>query len=88
MTERPALARPGAELEIGGGCHAGRDLGRRWFAVPFPATVDVLGPGCQGAAVFPAFPVAGTHAGVPSSQRLSVRARCSEPSARMMKSSP
>ncbi len=31
---------------------------------------------------------AGTHAGVPSSQRLSVRARCSEPSARMMKSSP
>lgn len=41
MAGRPALAQPGAELEIGGGYHAALDLGGDWFTVPSTPTVDV-----------------------------------------------
>ena len=41
MAGYPALAQPGAELEIGGGYHAALDLGSDWFTVPSTPTVDV-----------------------------------------------
>ena len=41
MAGHPALAQPGAELEIGGGYHAALDLGSDWFTVPSTPTVDV-----------------------------------------------
>ena len=41
MAGRPALAQPGAELEIGSGYHAALDLGSDWFTVPSTPTVDV-----------------------------------------------
>lgn len=40
MSVRPALAQPGAELEVGGGYHAAFDLGGDWFTVPSTPTVD------------------------------------------------
>ena len=40
MAGRPALAQPGAELEIGGGYHAAFDLGGDLFTVPSTPTVD------------------------------------------------
>ena len=40
MAVRPALAQPGAEVEVGGGYHAAFDLGGDWFTVPSTPTVD------------------------------------------------